>query len=242
MAEIDRKIADKVLQLSSHSEELKRVVEQTNQKNKELEELNLKQKQIKEYLERAESEFQNFKNKNLTEESRHQEQIKIFKAELDLKQKGIDSMLSFISKLETDKGTLRGEIKVLEESKLELVAFKDKLKELKEKQIVYNKLVSDIDKVVQQKDGLDKKILELNIKVKNLQDKLDSVKVSHREWLKETKTKAEQTLDSSIDRINNLEKTKRDLRIVVKRLKKVWEQKSSSPFPKIYDARSGTGN
>lgn len=236
MAEIDRKIADKVLQLGSLNDELKQVAEQTNQKNKELAELDFKLKELNESISNAEQKLENYKNKNLNEESRYKEQVKILVEEQRLKQKDIDLSLSFIKKLENNKRDLKDEIKSLEVTKLELSKLQNKLETLKVKETIYDKLILNISKLTNQESILRQTIVELNSKIKDLRIKLDLDKKNHREWLKSTKQTADKTMDGSIDRIDNLEKTRRDLRVVAKRLKKIWEQTSSLPFPKIYDA------
>ena len=234
MADIDRKIADKVLQLGSLNDELKQVVELTNQKNKELEELGLKQIEVKEYLEKADKELLNFKNRNLTEELRHQEQIRLLKLEMDLRQKDVDSASAFLLRLEENKRNLKAEIKTLEQDQAEFKTLQSKLKRLKEKESEFERLNINISKLEGQKFTLHNDVLGLKIEFKNLQDKITLEKKNHRKWFKETYDRGEAILSGSTDKIDNLEKTKKDLRIVAKRLKKIWEQKSSLPFPKIY--------
>src|SRR3990167_9681483 len=223
MSDIDRKIADKVLQLGSLNDELRRVVELTNQKNKELEDLGLKQNEVKEYLNKADKELRDFKNRNLTEELRYQEQIRLLKSEIDLRQKDVDSASAFLLRLEEDKRNLKTEIKSFEKDKTIFKTLQSKLKRLKDKEAEFDKLNNDISKLSSQKFILHNEVLELKVELKNLQDKIGSEKKNHRKWFKEVADRGQNVLSGANDRIDNLEKTKKDLRIVVRRLKKLWE-------------------
>ena len=240
MDDTDRKITNKVLQLGSLNDDLKRVVELTNQENKELEELDLKIDDKRKELETLDREIMDFKNRNGKEEFRHQEQIRKLKNELVAKQADADQMCGFILKLESNKKHLQEEVAFLKKDKTNVKELQDKLnllqETIQEKGAQYNKLEMSVSKLITKESELIKSVAGLIDKFNSLKKELGIEKGKHRLWLKETKENAEKILASSVSKTDSLYKQKRDLRIVAKRLKKLWEHNSSLPFPKIYDA------
>ena len=98
-----------------------------------------------------------------------------------------------------------------------------------------------------QLDALDKTLVQKNILVNNTTLLLGEAKnkqkgllkliklerEEHRKWLSETKRKANEELSKTTGRIDDLEEQKKDLKVVEKRLKKIWEQTTALPFPAL---------
>lgn len=240
MSEIDRKIADKVLQLGSFNNELRQVAELTNQRHKELEDLTFKLDGVKKEIDDSDKELQNFKNRSLNEEVKRKKQIEVLESTLQLKQEEFTQLMKLelesVEQIKKEKRALNSEIGKLEEMGIEFSVLQKKLSKLNEKKKEFDGLVININRLSARHSNWANKVLELKNEMFELKDSLDAEKKSHRIWLKETKERADFELSSSIEKMDNLDKQRRDLKVVAKRLKKIWEQNSLSPFPKIYDA------
>lgn len=70
-------------------------------------------------------------------------------------------------------------------------------------------------------------------KLEQTEDKITLEKTEHAKWLQETKTKADENFRKTVQRIDDLEQRKKDLKVVEDRLRKLWKQNSNLPFPKL---------
>lgn len=230
---MDSKIENRVLQLGSLNDELKRVVGLINQKNEELLSLEKKIAELNDSVAILYSETE-----------KQEEKIKTN----DLK----------LNSLASDKIVRQKEIGVLDDSLSELGArevvlgssIRTNKKAIQNSQIKLAEIGKDLDTAKNKKRELSS--LERKIKVKNaelddyrivLRDTKDEVKdiqtgisiekAEHRKWLKTTKAKAQDEVAKAIKRIDDLDSYKKDLKIVEKRLRKIWEQTTTLPFPKL---------
>ena len=125
----------------------------------------------------------------------------------------------------------------------------EKLKEIKKEleeaeknrpliEAIKKELLETIDNLNEAKFNLDK----TNRETERIREQSKEERSEHLTWLTETKTQTKSEVEGSVQLRISWETKLKDLKIVEKRLKKLWEQSSKLPFPKIHFAGVIAGN
>ena len=229
-------------QISSLNDELKDTIKEVNAYHgerdlllKEIEELKLNKTE-------AERLYKEEKDRLASIRYPQEQKIKGLEEKIAVKQVEVDDKENRISKLRTEKANLEDKIKNLKDDHKKLLTVHKELEEAEKSrpliEAVKKELLETIDQMSEAKWELDR----VNREAERIKNRSDEEQKEHRAWLVETKTKTKSEVEGSVQLRIAWETKLKDLKIVEKRLKKLWEQSSKLPFPKIYDARSESGN
>lgn len=236
---MDGKIQNRVLQLGTLNDELKRVIGLTNEGNSENAKLEEKKLELEKSVADLETRFSELKQANLSEERRHEDNLidlrHTHKHEEENHQKNIDSILNFILNLENRKGKLKDEVAGLKIEEKRLAGVKGEVALLKEKKEELDKLNSDLAKLKNEMGKSAEAFDKITALYQQQKKKLADEKADHREWLKDTRKEIELELQKAKDSVAELLKTKRDLKVIERRLARKWKELYPNlAFPKIY--------
>lgn len=232
----DRRIQDKVLQLGSLNDELRRVIELTNGKNEEYRVLADALETLVSHIQHGEKELAKFKDRNLVEESRHETAIENLENITEAKQKDVEKISDFVTKLETRVDHLKEELKTFTEEKKKLDVLKRETTKLASRWAEVERVNRTLKSLANKESKLREKNVKEESRLNEMIKKIQNERMIHRAWLIESKRETDNLHVVAVHRIDDLEIQKKDLRVVTTRLKKIWEKTTNDPFPKIYNA------
>src|SRR3990167_2328252 len=229
-------------QISSLNDELKDTIKEVNAYHgerdlllKEIEELKTDNGKEQESLQKVRDNIQ-------SAQLSHEQQVKILNEQMSERQKELDEIVQRVNELEIKSSNLKGKIKELKDDEKKLDTIHKKLQEAEKNrpliEAIKKELLETIDNLNEAKFNLDKTNRETERTKKQSKEERDE----HLTWLTETKTQTKSEVEGSVQLRISWETKLKDLKIVEKRLKKLWEQSSKLPFPKTYDARGESGN
>ena len=165
-----------------------------------------------------------------------EQQIKTLKEQLRLLEVEQEVKKAIIQGLIQKEVDIRERIKNLKEDKKKLQVIRAELEEAEKNrpliETIKKELLETIDKFNEAKVDLDVVVRERErtINTSNVE------RNKHLDWLNKTRTEVEQRNKDSVNLRIEWEKKLKDLKVVEKRLKKLWTQNSKLPFPKTYYA------
>ena len=141
-----------------------------------------------------------------------------------------------ITGLSSRESELREQIKELKDDKKKLLIIHKELEEAEKNRpligAIKKELLEVLDNLQEAKFNLDK----TNRESERVKEDSNREQSEHLSWLTETKAQTKSEVENSVQLRIAWETKLKDLRVVEKRLKKIWEQTSELPFPKIYNA------
>src|SRR3990167_2946198 len=229
-------------QISSLNDELKDTVKEVNAYHgerdlllKQLGELKLKKIE-------AERLYKEEKDRLASIRYPQEQKVKELEEKIMLKQAEVDEKEGRVSGLRTEESNLKNKIKELKDDAKKLSVIHKELEEAEKNrpliEAIKKELLEAIDNLNEAKFSLDKTNRETERIKKQSKEERDE----HLAWLTETKTKTKSEVEGSVQLRIVWETKLKDLKVVEKRLKKLWEQSSKLPFPKIHDSGKFAGN
>ena len=229
-------------QISSLNDELKDTVKEVNAYHgerdlllKQLEELKLKKIE-------AERLYKEEKDRLASIRYPQEQKVRELEEKIMLKQAEVDEKEGRVSGLRTEESNLKNKIKELKDDKRKLSVIHKELEEAEKNrpliESIKKELLETIDNLNEAKFNLDK----TNRETERVREQSKQERDEHLAWLEETKAKTKSEIEGSVQLRIVWETKLKDLKVVEKRLKKLWEQSSKLPFPKIHDAGKFTGN
>ena len=228
-------------QISSLNDELKDTVKEVNAYHgerdlllKQLEELKLKKIE-------AERLYKEEKDRLASIRYPQEQKVRELEEKIMLKQAEVDEKEGRVSGLRTEESNLKNKIKELKDDKRKLSVIHKELEEAEKNrpliEAIKKELLEAIDNLNEAKFNLDK----TNRETERVKEQSKKEQSKHLAWLEETRTKTKLEVENSVQLRIVWETKLKDLKVVEKRLKKLWEQSSKLPFPKIHDARKFAG-
>src|SRR3990167_7846740 len=229
-------------QISSLNDELKDTVKEVNACHSELDLLLKEIEELKGNKIEAERLYKEEKDRLASIRYPQEQKIKSLNDQIDVKKEEIGNFESRITKLGTKESDLKSKIENLKNDKKKLLVIRKELEEAEKNrpliEAVKKELLRAIDNLNEAKFNLDK----TNREAERVKEQSKKERSEHLVWLEETKAKTKSEVEGSVQLRIVWETKLKDLKVVEKRLKKLWEQSSKLPFPKIHDAGEFTGN
>ena len=227
-------------QISSLNDELKDTLKEVNIRHSERDLLLKQIDELSAERRREEDTLQKVKDSQAGIRSSHESQLDFIKDQIDAKSTELEIATQKIQSLEIKESQLIEKIKSYREDKKKLAVVRKELEEAEKNrpliEAVKKELLETIDKLEEAKVDLDVAVREAE-RTKNTSKE---ERAEHVEWVAKTKQEAKQRVEDSTNLRIEWETKLKDLKIVEKRLKKVWP--SDVPFPKIHDAGVKSGN
>src|SRR3990167_1715759 len=220
-------------QISSLNDELKDTVKEVNAYHSERDLLLSHIEELKFNKTESERLYKEEKDRLASIRYPQEQKIKELEEKIIVKQAEVDEKEIRVFKLKTEEANLKSKIKELKDDKKRLDVIHKELEEAVKKE-----LLETIDQMSEAKWELDR----VNREAERIKNRSDEEQKEHLAWLVETKAKTKLEVEGSVQLRIAWETKLKDLKVVEKRLKKLWEQNSKLPFPKTYDARSESGN
>ena len=165
-------------------------------------------------------------------QSSYEQQVELLEEKRSAKQIELENLVTRISGLTIKEAGIRKKIQELKEDKNKLSAVRKELEEAEKNrpliESIKKELLQAIDKLEEAKVDLDVVVREAE-RTKNTSKE---ERTEHIDWLAKTKQETKQRIEDSTNLRIEWETKLKDLKIVEKRLKKVWP--SNTPFPKIH--------
>ena len=234
MNETERKIEDRKLQLSSVNDELKATIAQLTTQYTERDALTKELEELKTLIQHETSLADGIKDKAAT--------LKEYYAnlELSLEASYSEKMTELVLKKENltkslaeslqEKRELQETLKRLRTDTAGLSGVTEKLVATSEEyRLLHTKTV--LVQVTLRK--MEAQVAKAEKKLQKIEKSCISERGAHQKWLLESKASTQAASASAISTIDAVESRKKDLITVEKRLRKLWQQTFTVPFPKL---------
>src|SRR3990167_7236358 len=222
-------------QISSLNDELKDTVKEVNAYHSERDLLLKEIEKLKTDKGKEQESLQKVRDNIQSVQLFHEQQVGLLNKQREEKQKELSDVIQRVDELKV-------KIKGLKDDKKKLSAIHKELEEAEKNrpliEAVKKELLEAIDNLNEAKFNLDK----TNRETERVKEQRSEERNEHLSWLAETKAQTKSEIEGSVQLRIVWETKLKDLKIVEKRLKKLWEQNSKLPFPKIHNAGKFTGN
>ena len=229
-------------QISSLNDELKDTVKEVNAYHSERDLLLKEIEKLKTDKGKEQESLQKVRDNIQSVQLFHEQQVGLLNKQREEKQKELSDVIQRVDELKVKEAGLKDKIKGLKDDKKKLSAIHKELEEAEKNrpliEAVKKELLEAIDNLNEAKFNLDK----TNREAERVKEQSKKERSEHLVWLEETKAKTKSEVEGSVQLRIVWETKLKDLKVVEKRLKKLWEQTSKLPFPKTYDAREFTRN
>ena len=229
-------------QISSLNDELKDTVKEVNAYHSERDLLLKEIEKLKTDKGKEQESLQKVRDNIQSVQLFHEQQVGLLNKQREEKQKELSDVIQRVDELKVKEAGLKDKIKGLKDDKKKLSAIHKELEEAEKNrpliEAVKKELLEAIDNLNEAKFNLDK----TNREAERVKEQSKKERSEHLVWLEETKAKTKSEVEGSVQLRIVWETKLKDLKVVEKRLKKLWEQSSKLPFPKIHDAGKFTGN
>lgn len=223
-------------QISSLNDELKDTLKEVNARHGER---NLLLKQIEEFnnlKKQSEHELENQQALLLRDRDQHMVALKVVTDIRNTRLAETEILISNAKVLEIKEANLNEKIKNLKTDKSKLQIIRQELQEAEKNKPLIEAVKKELLQAI---DNLNEAKVELDIVTRKAERTKEQDMKDHQQhivWLIDTRAKVKSEIEGSVQLRIAWETKLKDLKIVEKRLKKLWDQGTKLPFPKIYCA------